>query len=203
MFKTLLATTLVSALPFAAVAASFDDPDWPCIQRKVPEISVAQMWAGPEVTDAIIAMGKESRVVDLAARLALRRVPMDQAEQMIADFAAGLGDNRNDMLTALFAKTFAHISAERKTVMAGISRYARKQAGLSGQIEQRRETLAAMQGNADSDLDKLEELQDNLAWDERIFNERRQSLTYVCETPTILEQRIFAIARAIQSHLVP
>jgi len=203
MFKTLLATTLVSALPFAAVAASFDDPDWPCIQRKVPEISVAQMWAGPVVTDAIIAMGKESRVVDLAARLALRRVPMDQAEQMIADFAAGLGDNRNDMLTALFAKTFAHISAERKTVMAGISRYARKQAGLSGQIEQRRETLAAMQDNADSDLDKLEELQDNLAWDERIFNERRQSLTYVCETPTILEQRIFAIARAIQSHLVP
>jgi len=203
MFKSLFALTLCTILPSAAMAATYDDPDWPCIQRKVPDISVAQMWAGPEVTDTIVKLEKDSEITQLAARLALRRVSLDEAEKLIADFAAGPEDNRNDRLTALFAKTFAHISTERKSVMAGISRYAHKQAGLSEQIEQRRETLAAMQGETNSDLDKLEELQDNLAWDERIFNERRQSLSYVCETPTILEQRIFSIARAIQSQLVP
>ncbi len=203
MFKSLPALTIFAALPYAAFSATFDDPDWPCIQRKVPDISVAQMWAGPEVTDAIVKIEKDSEITQLAARLALRRISLDEAEQLITDYAAGLEENRNEKLTALFAKTFAHISAERKSVMAGISRYAHKQAGLSGQIEQRRETLAALQTRTSSDPDKLEELQDNLAWDERIFNERRQSLTYVCETPTILEQRIFAIARAIQSHLVP
>ena len=25
------------------------DPDWPCIQRKVPELSLAQIWNGPEL----------------------------------------------------------------------------------------------------------------------------------------------------------
>jgi len=203
MFKTLLAITLGSALPLAAVAASFDDPDWPCIQRKVPDISVAQMWAGPEITDAIIAMGKESKVATLAARLALRRVPMDQAKQLIVDFTAGLGENRNDMLTALFVKTFAHIASERKSVMAGIVRYAHKQTGLSGRIEEKRTTLVALKAKTPPDYDRQEELQDNLAWEERIFHERAQSLTYVCETPILLEQRIFAIARAIQSHLAP
>ncbi|WP_428541048.1 hypothetical protein [Profundibacter sp.] len=203
MFKSLFALTLCTTLPYAAMAATFDDPDWPCIQRKVPDISVAQMWAGPEITDAVLELEKDSQITQLAARLALRRVSLDEAEQLITDYAAGLEEKRNDMLTALFAKTFAHISAERKSVMSGISRYAHKQAGLSGQIEQRRETLAALQAKTPPDLDRQEELQDNLAWDERIFNERRQSLTYVCETPTILEQRIFAIARAIQSHLVP
>ncbi len=203
MFKTLLAITLGSALPFAAVAASFDDPDWPCIQRKVPDISVAQMWAGPEITEATSALGKEPEIATLAARLALRRVPIDQAEQLIDDFAAGLGENRNDMLTALFAKTFAHIASERKTVMAGISRYAHKQSGLSARIEEKRTTLVALKAKTPPDYDRQEELQDNLIWEERIFHERAQSLTYVCETPVLLEQRIFAIARAIQSHLVP
>ncbi|AXX96676.1 hypothetical protein [Profundibacter amoris] len=203
MFKPLFALTLCNILPGAAMAATYDDPDWPCIQRKVPEISVAQMWAGPEVTDAILAMGKEPKVATLAAQLALRRVPMDQAEQMIADFAADLGKDRNDMLTALFAKTFAHIASERKSVMAGISRYAHKQTGLSARIEEKRTALVALKSKTPPDYDRQEELQDNLVWEERIFRERAQSLTYVCETPVLLEQRIFAIARAIQSHLAP
>ncbi len=40
-----------------------------------------------------------------------------------------------------------------------------------------------------------------LEWDKRIFDERSQSLTYVCETPTLLEQRAFEIARRIQQKL--
>jgi hypothetical protein len=34
-----------------------------------------------------------------------------------------------------------------------------------------------------------------------VFDERKQSLTYVCESPVILEKRAFAIARAIMRHL--
>jgi hypothetical protein len=40
-------------------------------------------------------------------------------------------------------------------------------------------------------------LEDRLAWEARIFKERAQSLTYVCETPVLLEQRAFAIARTL------
>jgi hypothetical protein len=40
-------------------------------------------------------------------------------------------------------------------------------------------------------------LRQKLAWDTRIFRERSQSLTYVCETPVLLERRAFELARAL------
>ena len=40
-------------------------------------------------------------------------------------------------------------------------------------------------------------MRNTLAWDTRIFKQRAQSLNYVCETPVLLEQRAFAIARAL------
>ena len=30
-----------------ADAATFNDPDWPCIQRKVSRLSIGQVWTGP------------------------------------------------------------------------------------------------------------------------------------------------------------
>ncbi|MBA3519719.1 MAG: hypothetical protein H0T75_19240 [Rhizobiales bacterium] len=45
------------------------------------------------------------------------------------------------------------------------------------------------------------ELQNRLLWQTRIFNERRASLSVVCEVPTIIEQRLFELARAISREL--
>jgi hypothetical protein len=59
--------------------------------------------------------------------------------------------------------------------------------------------LAALQAapEAERDMDRIEALQDGLAWETRIFKDRAQSLTYVCEAPVLLEQRAFAIGRAL------
>ena len=42
-------------------AAAGEDPDWPCIQRKVSEISPAQVWSGP----AVIATATERASSDV------------------------------------------------------------------------------------------------------------------------------------------
>ena len=44
-------------------------------------------------------------------------------------------------------------------------------------------------------------VEEKLLWDTRIFDEREQSLTYVCESPVLLEQRLFALAREIMAQL--
>ena len=41
-----LAALLFTAVS-PAIAAMNTDPDWPCIQRKVPELSLGQIWDGP------------------------------------------------------------------------------------------------------------------------------------------------------------
>jgi hypothetical protein len=45
--------------------------------------------------------------------------------------------------------------------------------------------------------------QDKLLWDLRVYNDRHQSATYVCEVPTLIEQRVGALARAVQQAVTP
>jgi hypothetical protein len=40
-----------------------------------------------------------------------------------------------------------------------------------------------------------------MEWDTRIFEERRKTMNFVCEVPVLIEQRLFALARAIQQSL--
>ncbi len=40
-----------------------------------------------------------------------------------------------------------------------------------------------------------------LQWDMRIFEDRHKTLTYVCEAPVLIEQRLFALTRQIESHM--
>ena len=194
-----LLALLMAASPSSA--ASFDDPEWPCQQRKVPSLTPGLMWAGPEITDRIRQLETDPDIQAIAAQLALRRIPIEDAEKMIDDFAKGLGADKSDKLTAVFDQAFTLINQERNAVMSGIARYAKTQTELSKSIETKRTEIRNLKAQENPNLDKLEEMEDTLIWDERIFKERRQSLIYVCETPVILEKRIFAISRALQSHL--
>ena len=201
LIRNVVLAVAIGATPVHA--ATFDDPDWPCIQVKVPDISIGQMWAGPEVTDEIKGLAREPQVQGMIGPLIVRRNTLDEAEAMIAEFAEGLGTDRVELLTALFWGTFSQISAERRQIIAGIGRYAHKQTALSELIEAKREELVALNAVAEDqkNWDRIEELEDTLVWDERIYKDRQQSLTYVCETPVLMEQRAFGIARAIMGHL--
>lgn len=181
----------------ASAAAEFDDPDWPCIQRKVPELSIGQMWAGP-IPDPDAEV--DATVRSLAQRLSPRRVSVEEVRSEAAAAVQTLGpDERAEDLGALFAAMLARINVERGQVIAGIGRYARHQAEFAERIEAMQMELAALEAAPDDgkDWDRIEELTDTLAWETRIFRDRAQSLTYVCESPVLLEQRAFAIGRAL------
>ena len=85
--------------------------------------------------------------------------------------------------------------------MAGITRYAHKQEALDGRIDEARHEFAALNAAEPKDFDRIDALEEEIDWSTRIFQDRQQSLTYVCETPVILEQRAFALGRAIAALL--
>ncbi len=191
--------TLIAVLAAApALAAQGTDPSWPCIQRKQPHLSMGQLWIGPVPDESTAELAHDPQIATLAERLAQRRMPMEEAEAEIAGFAPGAGNAR---LTALMLAVFDRIEPERSALIAGIGRYGQKQVDLAQMIEDRRSRMAALAAAADPDFDAIDAEEKALDWDERIFTERQQSLTYVCETPVILEQRAFALARAIAGHL--
>lgn len=192
--KRVLAVLVVLA---GAVEAQ-EDPSWPCIQRKQPHLSVGQVWSGPPVDDAVTALAQRADIAALALVLEQRRLSLEEAEVQIAAFASEADAAE---LTALFLATFDRIDAYRSQIITGIARYAEKQIALTAQIEARRVEMARLEAEAEPDFDKIDAEEEMLDWDTRIFTDRQQQLTYVCETPVILEQRAFALAKAIAGHL--
>lgn len=195
--KQLVALVLMVAAGPAWSAAG-TDPEWPCIQRKQPHLSLGQVWTGPVPDERILELARDPRIDALAARLEQRRLPLEQAEAEIADFAAGADDAQ---LTALMVAIMDRIEPDRAAVIAGIARYGLGQVALARRIEDRRAAMADLEAAAEPDFDAIDAAEEALDWDQRIFTERQQSLGYVCETPVILEQRAFALGRAIARHL--
>ncbi|QHQ36503.1 hypothetical protein [Algicella marina] len=179
-----------------AHAADFSDPTWPCIQRKVESLSLGLMWPLPLPEEVELDGDAE----DLAAKLALRRVSLEEAEQLISEFVASHPDAGPDVLGATFRKAFEKLNADRKRLINGIGEYSLKQIQLAEKIDGTRAEMAKLMEAAEPDFDRVDALEEALDWDERIYTDRQKSLTYVCETPVLLEKRAYSLAQTLLEH---
>ena len=187
----------LAAGPSIALAAG-GDPDWPCIQRKVPELSLGQIWNGPELPATASGWSKDNDVEGLVQELAQRRIPIAEAQQSIRDFARGLKPEEASLRLSMLAQgLFDHMNVERSQVISGIGRYARGQADIAARLRKEASALGDLQMKPDTDIAKVQEMTDRLNWETRIFEERVQSLTFVCEVPTLIEQRLYALAKTV------
>jgi len=189
------------ALQSTAMAADPRFADWPCMQIKVPEISVAAVWSGPPVDDVANAWEEDPATRDLVARVAARRTPLDDAQRAIAEFITGSVSEREQKGKRVFAGLLATLNQERSQVMDGIERFARQQTAFAEKIRGAIAELRALQDAPARDQGKLDELANRIEWDTRIFEERRKTISYACEVPVIIERRLFALARAIQQSM--
>jgi hypothetical protein len=189
------------ALRSMAIAADPRYPDWPCIQIKVPEISIAAVWSGPSIDDVGSAWEKDPAIRDVVTRLAARRTPLDEAQKAISDFITGNASERSQKAKLIFAGLFATLNGERSQVMNGIERFSRQQTAFADRIRLEIAELRDLQDAPVHDQGKLDELANRIDWDTRIFEERRRTISYACEVPVLIEQRLFALARAIQQSI--
>ncbi len=58
--------------------------------------------------------------------------------------------------------------------------------------------MHALQDEATPDQAKIEQLSSQLLWQTRIFEDRQRVIKFVCEVPVAIDQRLFALGRAIQ-----
>ncbi len=204
---TLLATALL-ALAGPALAQPKIDPDWPCVQRKVATLSPGQFWTGPDLGAASAEWGNDNEAAALAQKIASRRTDLSEIDGLLDDYVAKIADKaaRDQGLARVYAGVFEVVNGERNKIMHGIARYAQGQRRMAERIRQEADQISQTK-DAPSAADARElpkeqsELETKFAWDRRIFQERSQSLTYVCEVPTLLEQRLGEIARKIQAKL--
>jgi hypothetical protein len=192
---------LTIAVLGAGPATAASSENWPCVQRKVPEISLAAIWTGPPFDPARIDWRTDQEVAGLVERLAPRRTGDEEARAAVTLLARSSGEARQAKLTALLAGLYETINAERADVIAGIERRGESQKKVAESLRAATAKLDALRADPKTDRTKLAQMSDQLAWELRIFDERQRSLRFVCEVPVLIEQRLFGLARAIQSEL--
>jgi hypothetical protein len=202
--RAVLAIAIMAVFSSRAIAQSGAkaDPDWPCHQIKTPTFSLAAVWSGPELDLNSQSWRDESDIADLAAKMTQRRIPIADVESAIADFKAKAGADADAKLLRAFAAAFQDLSQQRSQILDGLERFGRRQRAMADRIRAENE---AVQKSADQNQGGQTppgaDSEEQLRWDIRVFDDRRQTITYVCETPTLIEQRIGAIARAVQAAL--
>src|SRR5260221_12158881 len=105
-----MAAAMGLALRGMSLAADPRFPDWPCNQVKVPEISVAAVWAGPAIDEVGHAWEEDAAIKDLIARLVARRTPLDDAQKAISDFITDTGSQRQKKANMGFARVFQRVN---------------------------------------------------------------------------------------------
>jgi hypothetical protein len=168
------------------------------VQRKVPTITLAAVWTAEPPGAEAEAMKNSQNIDELASHLAARRLPIQDARREIADMREKFGAARRTKLEALFLNLFSRLNGERGDVIAGIERYGRKQLEFAEKLRKQQEVIAEKRAEAGPDSPELQDLIEQFNWDARIFEERRKSLTYVCEVPVVIEKRLYDLARSIQ-----
>jgi hypothetical protein len=176
-------------------------PDWPCAQAKVPEISLAAVWAGAPLDDIQDKWKDDAKVSALVTKLAARRLPLDDAQKAVTEFLTTAAADKATQGKLLFAGLFDTLNAQRSSVMNGLERVMRKQREAADKIRSDTLALQALQDKPGPDQAKVDEFGNQLVWETRIFEDRRRVVKFVCEVPTAIDQRLFALGRTIQQEM--
>jgi hypothetical protein len=196
-------------LSLAALTAGLRDagaadpryPDWPCVQAKVPEISVATIWDGPPIDGAVQEWHNDRAIENLVAKLAARRIPLEEAQKNVTDFIAAASADKARKGVLLFAGLFDTLNHQRSEVMNGLERMQRRARDLADQIKADVAALRALEDQPQRDEAKINDLNTRIEWGTRIFDDRRKSVRFACEVPTIIERRLGALARTIRQEM--
>ncbi|MEM9577768.1 MAG: hypothetical protein AAF999_12230 [Pseudomonadota bacterium] len=198
MLRRLALTLALTGIAAPLLAADFSDPTWPCVQRKVGALSAGLMWASPADAPAITDdRDLKAEIERLADVLSLRRVPLDDLRPTVEAFA---NQNRGDaaVLNAVFTSVFSTLNTRRSQIIAGIEDFSLSQIALSEKIDAARVEMDTLMAADAPDFDKVDALEEQLDWDQVIFSDRQKSIQYLCETPVIIERRLFSIAQMLQ-----
>ena len=197
----------IGALFFVAASSEFSlaadprYPDWPCTQAKVPEISLAAVWAGPPLDDIKDKWKDDAKVSALVPKLAARRTSLEDAQKAITEFLASSAADKATAGKLLFTGLFDTLNAQRSSVLSGLERITRKQRAAAEKIQADAVAMQALQSASPPDQTKIEELGNQLVWQTRIFEDRQRVVKFVCEVPTAIDQRLFALSRVIQQEM--
>jgi hypothetical protein len=201
-YLLVLAAGLMLSGAGADAAPPKTDPDWPCKQRLVPELTAATFWSGPPLpTDR--DWHADARVASEVAAVAPRDVALEEGIAHLGHFSEKLKKlERDTILPQVFLGIVEETNRQRTEIIASIKDLARRQRALGDTVAKITTELEDNAATSDGDAaQRRDEIIQRRAFVIRSFEETERTMRYACEVPVDLEARLGGYAQVIEKHL--
>lgn len=199
---TLTLLIALAAMPAAeAQRAAAGPPDWPCVQRLIPELAWGTIWAGPSLDELEREWWDDAEVGQVVRYATARETSDEAALARVREFVDSIArdNDREERLTLLFAGLFERIGRERSRVIERIRSASRAQVARLEKVSDMVDRLEERRAADDADGEELERLEQELHWEKRAFEMRQQTLPAMCEQPYLLEEQLGRMVRMIRN----
>lgn len=173
------------------------DPDWPCVQRLVPNLTAGTLWAGH---DAAGDWRSDPQVTAVVNAVAPRGVSAPDGTARLDRFVATVPPaDRAARLPLVFAGLVDETNQQRAQVIDRLRGIARRQRALTERTSQITAELRALP--ADAPAPQREEVVTRRAFLIREYEDIERTIRYACEVPVQMEAKLGALAQALQRGL--
>ena len=173
------------------------DPDWPCMQRLVPTLTASTLWGGH---DAAGDWRADPAVAAVVAAVAPRGVSAADGAARLDQFVATVpAADRPAVSAQVFAGLVDETNVQRSQIIDRLRDIARRQRTLTELTSRVTVDLRALP--ADAPAAQREEIVSRRGFLIREYEQIERTIRYACEAPVQMEQKLGALAQALQRGL--
>ena len=169
------------------------DPNWPCAQRLVTELSPGSYWNGPVPSHT--TWRDDETLFTLVTEIVDRDTPENDALGKLRAYVSALPvDKREAMLPAVFSALVDETNDERSLLIQRLEQLGERQRGMGDTIARLSNHIDALPASDPARVEVTEQRD----FDVRAFSETQHTMRYACEAPANMERRLGEFATLLK-----
>ena len=197
--KFIIVLFFIASNAYAPPPGKEKDPDWPCIQVYIEELSWGSIWTGPPLDDNSSKWSDDEELNLFTKKLMNRRTKETEG---IKELNVYIKKNKSpEKLTKLFHGLFDRTNDVWKKRNTKLLSFGKRQRLTSEKISSKLAQIIELSKDFDNNKEEIEKLEQEQFWDIRRFEDRRALSDSLCEQPRFFEKRLGVYSKIILEYI--
>ena len=184
---------------FAQPPGKEKNPDWPCIQVYIEQLSWGSIWTGPVLDENSSKWINDEKLSSLAEKIMKRNTKEKEGIEELKKYIKK--NNSPEQLTKLFHALFDTTNIIWKKRNEKLLNFGKRQRLTSEKISTKLGKIKKLSKDYESNKDEIQKLEQENFWDVRRFEDRRALSDSLCEQPRFYEKRLGTYSNIILEYI--
>ena len=184
---------------FAQPPGKEKNPDWPCIQVYIEQLSWGSIWTGPVLDENSSKWINDEKLSSLAEKIMKRNTKENEGIKELKKYIKK--NNSPEQLTKLFHALFDTTNIIWKKRNEKLLNFGKRQRLTSEKISTKLGKIKKLFKDHESNKDEIQKLEQENFWDVRRFEDRRALSDSLCDQPRFYEKRLGIYSNIILEYI--